>query len=51
MEETTVKAVVFDMDGVLLNTEPLSKQAIEQAFKSVKKFWMSKHIKKFLEES
>lgn len=37
MEETTVKAVIFDMDGVLLNTEPISKQAFEQAFKSVKK--------------
>ncbi|EOH74965.1 HAD family hydrolase [Enterococcus raffinosus] len=38
MEETTVKAVIFDMDGVLLNTEPISKKALEQAFKSVKKF-------------
>lgn len=51
MEETTVRAVIFDMDGVLLNTEPISKQAFEQAFKSVKKFWMSKPIKKFLEEA
>lgn len=44
MEETTLKAVIFDMDGVVLNTETISKQAFEQAFKSARQILMVKMV-------
>lgn len=35
MKQQGIEAVIFDMDGVLVNTEPTSKQAFKQAFETV----------------
>lgn len=32
----TIKAVIFDMDGVMINSEPLHKKAFERIFKKYK---------------